>query len=429
MYNVVEFGAVGDNKTLNSKAIQLAIDECAKNGGGKVIIPAGEFLTGTIYLKDNVELHLESGATLVASKNLSDYNDSDAYPQNWDGLAEHWLGKHLIIAHEVKNVSITGHGEIDGGGDSYWGRIDTHLPWQAGYIFRHGFARTKDLQASRPGQEVCFIECENVKVTDITVKNCPCWACYFYGCESVQIRGIKVFNPPHFANSDGIDIDCCRMVNVSDCTLLTGDDAIAIRCSSVRLKKYRPCEQVEITNCVLSSSACAVRIGVGKGEIKNIRLSGLTIKSAGYGIWLRTRYGANCEGKIENVHISNVDAADVALPITIESDAGFAKNIKFENMRFECFGGSKIVQMDGGEVDNIILKDIDLVVKKEEGVEFTENKIRIRGERVLKVEKAKNVTLDGVKVVIDKNTLADWQGVFISKDADNLTVKNCSFDN
>ena len=425
MYNILNFGAIADGKTLNSKAIQNAIDECAKNGGGKVVVPAGNYYCGTIWLKDNVELHLESGANLIASMNLDDYNDSDAYPQNWDGLSEHWLGKHLIIAHEVKNVSITGHGIIDGCGDTYWGRIDKNLPWQEGYVFRDGFTRTKDLKPSRPGQVICFIECENVKVTDITIQNCPCWACFFHGCEMVQVRGLKVLNPSTYANTDGIDIDCCRFVTVSDCILLTGDDAIAVRCSSKRLKKYRPCEFVSISNCVLSSSACGVRIGVGKGELKNIRISGLVIKSAGYGIWLRTRYGAACEGKIENVHISDVLATGVSFPLTVESDAGYAKNIKFTNMRFECVASSKIVEMEGGEVSDITFKDIDFVVQKEEGVEFTENKINRRGEYVLTVNKAKNVTLDGVRVIIDENTLSDWKGKFIKENAENLTIKNC----
>lgn len=427
MYNVLDYGAVADGKTLNSVAIQNAIDECAKNGGGKVVIPAGEFYCGTIWLKDNVELHLESGATLIASTNLDDYNDSDAYPQNWDGLSEHWLGKHLIIAHEVKNASITGHGVINGNGDTYYGRVDKNLPWQSGYVYKDGFARTKDLKPSRPGQMVCFIECEEVKVTDVAIKNSPCWCWFFHGCENVQIRGIKVYNPSIFPNSDGIDIDCCRFVTVSDCILLTGDDAIAVRCSSKRLKNYKPCEFVTISNCVLSSSACGIRIGVGKGEIKNLRISGIVMKSAGYGIWLRTRYGANCEGKIENVHISDVLATDVGLPLTIESDAGFAKNVKFSNMRFECLAGSKIVEMEGGEVSDITLKDIELVVQKEEGVEFTENKINRRGEYVLAVKNAKNVTLDGVRVIADDGTMADWKGKFIEENAKGLTIKECDF--
>lgn len=426
MYNVVEFGAVADGKTLNTKAFQSAIDECAKNGGGKVTVPAGEFYLGTIWLKDNVEFHLEAGAKIFASKSLEDYNESDAYPQNWDGLSEHWLGKHLIIAHEVKNVSITGFGEIDGNGDSFFGRIDKHLTWQTGYVFRDGFARTKDLKPSRPGQMICFIECENVKVMDVIINNGPCWTCYFYGCEVVQVRGVKIFNPSHFANTDGLDIDCSRFVTVSDCIILTGDDAIAIRCSSARLKKYRPCEYVTITNCVTSSSACGVRIGVGAGELRNVCISGLVMKSAGYGFWVRTRYGVNCDGRIENVQISNVVATDVGLPITVESDKGFAKNIKFSNMRFESTGGSKIIELTGGEVSGITLKDIDFVIKKEEGVEFTENKINTRGEYALTVKNAKDVTLDGVRVIMDEDTLKDWKGRFVKENAENIIVKDCA---
>jgi hypothetical protein len=169
-----------------------------------------------------------------------------------------------------------------------------------------------------------------------------------------------------------------------------------------------------------------VRIGVGAGELRNVCISGLVMKSAGYGFWVRTRYGANCDGRIENVQISNVVATDVGLPITVESDKGFAKNIKFSNMRFESTGGSKIIELTGGEVSGITLKDIDFVIKKEEGVEFTENKINTRGEYALTVKNAKDVTLDGVRVIMDEDTLKDWKGRFVKENAENIIVKDCA---
>ena len=102
IFNVTDFGAVGDGKVLNTAFIQNAIDECNKNGGGKVVVPAGVFKTGTVVLKDNVELHLMSGATLLGSDNIDDYNSLDAYEQNWDCVAEEWLGK-IIDAVEISS--------------------------------------------------------------------------------------------------------------------------------------------------------------------------------------------------------------------------------------------------------------------------------------------------------------------------------------
>ena len=114
VFNILDYGAVSDGKTLNTKAIQEAIDACHASGGGKVVVPAGTFKTGTVWLRSGVELHLEMNATLLASDNMDDYNDLDAYEQNYSVPYEYWVGKHLIIAHEVENVAITGFGTVDG---------------------------------------------------------------------------------------------------------------------------------------------------------------------------------------------------------------------------------------------------------------------------------------------------------------------------
>lgn len=113
-YNILEYGAVPGGSKINTKAVQAAVDACAENGGGRVLVPAGTFLTGTIFLKDNVELHLAAGAVLKGSPDLADYNADDCIPQNRVFAAEQVTGGHLIIAAEVRNVSITGPGTIDG---------------------------------------------------------------------------------------------------------------------------------------------------------------------------------------------------------------------------------------------------------------------------------------------------------------------------
>ena len=360
--NITEYGAKPDG-TLQTSNIQKALDACFLAGGGKVVVPAGNYYCGTIWLKDNVELHLESGAKLIASTNLQDYNESDAYPQNWDCLSEHWLGKHLIIAHEVKNVSITGHGIIDGCGDAYWGRIDKNLPWQEGYVFRDGFTRTKDLQPSRPGQVICFIECENVNVTDITIQNCPCWACFFHGCEMVQVRGLKVLNPSTYANTDGIDIDCCRFVTVSDCIIKTGDDCITLRCSAQRLTNgMDTCKNITITNCVLECAVCAFRIGVGYGKIRNAAISNITVSRCGPVFKFMTSYSGRGEAFIENINISNITAENSGKCISIEAPiAGYVKDVSFSNFRAHLFASVHMTAKEKGMIKNINFTDLHLI--------------------------------------------------------------------
>ena len=189
MYNITDFGA--EKNALCTANIQAAIDKCASDGGGRVIIPSGKYITGSIYLKDNVELHLESGAVLKASENLDDYNAEDAYEQNWSYPPEKWRGKHLIMAIECDNVSITGNGTIDGSGDVFYGE---ERIFEYAYAWDGGHVTSKDEVNLRPGQLICFIECSDVKVLDITVKNTPCWGVFFHGCEYVQARGIKIKN-------------------------------------------------------------------------------------------------------------------------------------------------------------------------------------------------------------------------------------------
>ncbi|MBQ8658517.1 MAG: hypothetical protein IJ506_05220 [Clostridia bacterium] len=428
MYNIKDYGAIADSKIVNTEFIQKAIDECYKNGGGSVVIPSGEFVTGTIWLKDNVELHLEHGAVLKASTDMADYNADDAYPQNFGSVSEQWTAKHLIVAHEVKNVAITGTGVINGSGDRFFGEAKKDLPWMTGYVWRQGFARPKDLNVMRPGQMICFIECENVRVENVTMINCPCWTCFLYGCEYVQVRGVKVFNEQWASNTDGLDIDCCRYVTVSDCIIATGDDCIAIRCSSKRLKKYRPCEYITVTNCVFASQACGIRFGVGQGEIRHVRVSNITVEHSGWAFLVQTRYGPNCEGYLDDINVSNVSGEDVCSPFGVVAPVGAVTRVTFDNLRFNCIANARITASGDGKIADITVRNTDLYLKAEpNGVEFTEKRLDARGREVVRVENTENVTLDGVRVFAADGALSKWDGSFCERNNRNLTVKNCVF--
>ena len=197
MCNILNFGAEKDK--MCTEAIQRAIDKCSAEGGGMVVIPAGIYLSGTLWLKSNVELYLQTGAILKASTDMNDYNEDDAYYQNWGSVSEKWRGKHLIIALECDNVAISGNGIIDGSGDSFFG---SERVFYGGYAWDGGYVTSKDDENLRPGQLICFIECSNIKVSDVTIKNIPCWGIFFHGCEYIQVRGIKVTNPFEYVNTD-----------------------------------------------------------------------------------------------------------------------------------------------------------------------------------------------------------------------------------
>ena len=319
MTNILDFGATPDGITINTNAIQKAIDAAASQGGGQVIIPAGTYLTGTLRLKDNIDLHFEPGAILVASQNLDDYNKLEEYPQNWGSQKEQWRGAHLIIAIGKKNVSITGRGIIDGSGDAFYEPSVENPPLRHNYAWSWGLRFSKDKEKLRPGQMLVFCECQNVLLSSFQIRNSPCWCCYLIGCQDAVVENLLIRNPRDAANSDGIDIDCCQNVMVSNCNIETGDDAITLRGHEKVLGRHAPCENVTITNCVLGCSVCAFRIGVGSGTIRNVVISNIVIRRAARGFLVQSAYSPNTGVDIYDISVSNIRFDHTANPVRIQS--------------------------------------------------------------------------------------------------------------
>ncbi len=425
-FNVLDYGAVSDGTTLCTSAIQSAIDDCNKNGGGRVVIPAGNFYSGTIYLKDNVELHLELGAVLKASRNMDDYNPDDAYYQNYSAIHEEWLGKHLIIAAEVDRVAVTGLGTIDGNGESFRKEPTPPAPYAYGWMY--GASHVKDLNVMRPGQLMVFVESTNVLVEGITIVNAPSWCVFFYGCDYVRVHRIQVFNHKTALNTDGIDIDCCRYVTVSDCNIETGDDAITFRTATHRLRKNRPCEYVTVTNCNLAVSASAFRIGVGTGHIRHIRVSNITIERASNGMHFMTSYRGSGAAEIEDVNFSNISINFCSSPIKFEGDRASIKDITVENVRAKhCISGLRIIPADECLISNVTLRDIEFTVKKEER-EITAANIEKRGSYMIEIGKSKDITLDRVRLHADEDALPFWSGKYYASLPEEVTLKDCKID-
>ena len=426
MYNIKDFGAIGDGQMLCTANIQQAIDACHANGGGRVVIPAGKFVSGTIYLRDHVELHLEMGALLIASTDMDDYNTEDAYEQNFGSVKEEWLGKHLILAVECDDVAITGRGVIDGRGDFFFEEPRAY-PWMSGYGWRYGFSKARDKKLLRPGQLICFVESRHIVVEGITMRNCTCWSCFLHGCEYVNVRGIKVFNGKTAGNTDGIDIDCCRFVTVSDCIIDTGDDAITVRCDTAHLKnKQMLSEYITVNNCTCAVSASAFRIGVGTGRIRHVRVSNITIAQAGTAIQYMTSYSSRGEAHIEDVNFSNISAYHVGFPIQIGGGVGSIRHVTLENIRMSGMAKSVIAAKDDCRISDITLRNVDLfVVSEDDGT--IEKKLSSRGTHVLTVENIHGAVLDGVRVFAEESIMKEWDGAFFHSGCEELVIRNCEF--
>ena len=220
-YNILSCGAVADGRTNCATAIQNAVDTASAAGGGRVIIPAGQYLSGSVLLKDNVELYLESGAVLISSL---DPVDIKLFPQGGNGVnpddtADGWQSGFFLGASHAKNVTISGMGTIYGQGDQVF--LDKNED--------NGFHECpKTCEAFRP-RMMLFEDVENFTVRDVTLKDAAFWTLHMAGCQNVRIDGIKILNDDRGANNDGIDPDCCRNVVIANCIVSTGDDAIVVK--------------------------------------------------------------------------------------------------------------------------------------------------------------------------------------------------------
>ena len=350
MNNVKDFGAVGDGVTKDTAAVQRAID-----AGGTVVFPPGTYLCGTLYLKSHGGLRLEAGATLLASPDKKDYNAPDFCVQNFHSEKERADGAHFIVAVEQENVSIEGPGRIDGNRKAFWTPPEEMpgvwpgQPWEW-----------------RPSQMLFFCECTNVRIHDVELFNTPYWTCFLHGCEYVQIHAVRVFCHQFTRNGDGLDIDCCRHVTVSDCIISSGDDCIAVRGNSKLLKKARPCENITITNCVMQTGgANGIRLGVGSGNstdaIRNVTVSNCVMCGCRVGIGINAKYCGRAQMTIENILFENL-WINAHLPIYILGSDSLdfpVRDISFRHLRGKEAKSSILIDSSElGEVYDINFSDV-----------------------------------------------------------------------
>ena len=250
-YNIVNYGAKSDTTVLSTAAIQQAIDDCSKACGGRVVIPAGQYKTGTIILKSDVHLYLEKGATLYGSTDLKNYRPMKS---DFVSLRTQVPTIQLIYADKVMNVQISGEGTIDGQGWAF-----KKLSWNDEGITRPHLIR--------------FIQSEEITVKDITLKNSGCWMQHYLACLRVRIENLKIYNRNNY-NNDGLDIDGCSGVVVKGLMVDSDDDGITLKSTSSWL-----CENVFISDCVVSSHCNAVKLGTEtNGGFRNISITGIVVK-------------------------------------------------------------------------------------------------------------------------------------------------------
>ena len=335
-FNVRDFGARGDGASKDTAAIQRAVDEALSSGGGRVVMPAGVYLSGTVWLRSGVELHLEKGATLKGSTDRADYNRNDAFPENFWSDGEEWSGGHLVLAYRVENVAITGEGVIDGNGTAFFGECDedSRFPW-----YKYGLKlHPTDRSWFRPGHMVAYFLSKNIRLVGVTLANTPTWTAHFRCCDGLDIRGVTISADRTIANSDGFSIDCTRNVTVDGCTIRTGDDAFAIRASCGLHAAEHACENIRIRNCDAWSCCYGIRFGVGSGTIRNVVVEDCRFHESGVGIgftpaWIPGKKGVYIEG----VRVLRCDMLECSRPAEsyVVADDWRIRDVTFESCRFE----------------------------------------------------------------------------------------------
>jgi polygalacturonase len=414
VYDVKKYGAIGDGKTNDAVAIQKAIDACNKTGG-QVLIPAPfTFLTGPFDVKSNVDLHIEGGAKILASPDEKLYTKS-AFRSN-PGEGTIWIG-----GENIENFSISGTGKIDGNGISFMGEelADSYV--------------LKPFNTLDPRPHVLtIIGGKNIRIKDVHIGNSAYWTIHLVGCNDVVISGITLINSLKVRNSDGIDLDHSKNVRISDCYIESGDDCICLK-NRREFEEFGACENITVTNCTMTSSSCAIKIGSENMDaIRQVVINNCIIKNSNRGVGIQNRD----EGTVSDVIFSNIIiegrfTTDTwwgkAEPIYVTAFSRANGNNKDANWRFPKGATEGKV----GAISNIYFNNIQC---------FGENGVYVSGETK---DKIKNIVFEGVNVLIDK--ISDFSGGiydrrpakvdgfvkgstsgFYFDTAENIKVQNCS---
>ena len=376
VYDVCRFGALGDGKTDDAVAIQQAIDRCSSEGGGRMLLPANHtFLAGPIELKSNVELHLQATATLLANPDESIYHLSAFGDNKGEGMM--W-----IYAQHAQNISITGMGTISGNGVAFMGaELDDSYELKPVTTFD-----------PRP-HVITLTDVRNVVVRDVTIRDGAYWTLHLVGCDGAVIDGINLLNNLKIRNGDGIDLDHSRNVRIANCHITSGDDCICLK-NRRETAQYGSCHDIVVTNCVMTSRSCAIKIGSeNMDSIYNVLFDNCIIKASNRGLGIQNRD----EGTVTDVVFSNIMLdcrlwSDVwwgkAEPIYVTSYPRANGNHKDANWRFPKG------QLEGrcGQVERIFFQNI---------VATSENGCFIGGDTD---DKVRDIHLSQVTLFLKKST-------------------------
>jgi hypothetical protein len=395
-FDITQFGAKADGQTVNTLSINEAVRACHAAGGGTVRIPVGTFVSGTVRLLDHVNLHLDAGAVLKGSPNLTDYV--------LDGAEQ-----GLLFAFEARNVSLTGPGTVDGNSQAFFDPNVSHYG-KMGLGFERRYTRQGEAYMPpgqrfadgpitydrRPGMLGALLRCEGVRIEGVRLLNSPEWTLRLGDCDDVLVHGITIQTDLLVPNSDGIHCTTSRNVRISDCLLRCGDDAIAITGFGDEYPGFEQthpypkqpdyakrtvgnrtgvCENIVVSNCILQSRSAGVRVGYGDNSIRNCLFQNLVIYDSHRGIGVFNRDRATIEnirfdhvqiqtrlhsghwwGKGEPIHVSSIRQR-------AEVPVGPLRNVQFTNVVADAESGVVLWGTPESRLQDLRFENVQLTLR------------------------------------------------------------------
>ena len=367
-YNIAEHGAIGDGKTLNTKAIQAAIDECAK-GGGTIVIPKGIFLSGALFIKPGVNIEfLEEGAVLKGSTNINDY---PKMLTRIEGHFEPWRAA-LLNADKADHLRITGKGTLDGSGEPFWKDF---------YSRRSADPRTTNLNVERP--RLAFIQnSKDVQISGINFTNSGFWNLHLYRDQDVTVDHCRFVAPSgkvpdnHAPSSDGVDVDSSQDITISNCFFSVGDDDIALKGSkgpfALQDKDSPPVERIHIHDCVFEAGGGVMTCGSEATIVRDVDIKHCTARNTNV---VRLKLRPDTPQQYENISVDEITLEGSATIFTVAPwtqyfdlkgqapPTSLVRNVTVSNVKGSGASLGHIVGNNGTTFGTMTLKNVDVKLR------------------------------------------------------------------
>ncbi len=465
-FNILNYGAIPDGLTLNSAAINKAIEEAAKHGGGTVVVPGGSFVTGPIIMKSNINLHLNKGALIIYT---SDFNQYPLLAATFEGV-DAARCQSPFTAENLENVAITGEGIMNGNG-CYWRPLKkdkmTETEWKV-HQQKYGGVLTEDkktwyssqkalkgsltnnigkLEGGKTLQDfedikdylrpnmIRIFHCKNILIEGVTFENSPAWTTHINASQHITIRNLTVKNPWFGTNTDALDLESCTNALVEDCNFDTGDDGICIKSGrdAEGRKRGWPTKDVIVKNCVVYHAHGGFVVGSEmSGGTNNMFVSNCTFIGTDIGLRFKTTRGRG--GIVENIYVNNINMKDIAaeailfdmyymakdpvvlagekiVPPIVEMKPVDETTPQFQNFylrNITCNGAAKGIFIRGipeMHVKNVLIENA--VLQANDGID---------------IQEASNITLNNI-TMLSKNT----NPVAYVLNSDNITMNNLKY--